>query len=226
MLHLRRGASSFGGLRVVTMTAIANLVRPYGLTPQRVDAAVTTGIKAGIFLTTRSKFKNAHLLRVQHGEKQYAVKLFSNLRVQLTGLKDLETLKEVVAIIATQLTRSGIPTFLDDCETKICLVNYAFDTQMRVGLRNLKTALDLSPHPQLRLTFFDSDKRQAVSAKFLVQNRLISFSIFESGKLNISCPHMNDFDASLSEIHSIVQTYFFPLMSVQNFEQAFFKKNA
>lgn len=96
-----------------------------------------------------------------------------------------------------------------------------FATQMRAGLRNLKRALDLNPHPQLRLTFVDSDKRQAVSAKFLVQSRLISISIFESGKLNLSCPHMNDFDASLSEIHSIVQTNLFPLMSAQNFREAF-----
>lgn len=221
MLHLRRGATPRDGLRIVTITALTNLIVPYGLTRRMVDDAVAAGVQAGTYIQSRAtNFKNACMFRVFNRGASYAIKLFYNLRLQLTGLKDLETLEEVANIIATQLTHVGIPTSLDSEKTKICLVNYASDTQMRIGLRDLKMAFDKSPHPQLCVTSFDSDKRQAVSVKFVVQNQLVSFSVFESGKLNISCPCIADFDEGLDEIVAIADTYVRSLISMQGFENA------
>lgn len=222
MLHLRRGASPKHGFRIVTITALTNLVVPYGLTRHLIDAAVAAGLQAGTYVNSRtSNFKNACMFRVPHRGATYAVKLFYNLRLQLTGLKDLETLEEVANIIAAQLTHAGVPTWLDSDKTKVCLVNYAMDTEMRIGLRHLKGAFDDNPHPQLRLTSFDSDKRQAVSIKFVVQGKLVSFSVFESGKLNISCPCISDFDEGLDEIYAIANTYVRSLISMQSFVNAF-----
>ena len=194
---------------ITTMTAqvlLAPLFTDDDFDADDVRAAARSAPTRSIITASPRSFKNATLLRVPVKTcrgvcRRVSVKVFDNMQLHITGTHSVEMLEECISIIVNTVL-SSLPIQLCVQNMKVTMVNYSYSLPGRVNLTKLSRMLT----DRLGvLVIFDPSKYAGANVKMPFGDVHCSILVFESSKMIISTPRVEDRDKMLRDTISFIE---------------------